>query len=338
MQSAIGNQKSAILNRKSGSALVVVMWILMIIALIVGMFAFEMQLESRMISLQRKRFKADQLALAGVEMAKAMLVFEEEENTTGEKIIYEDPYLNQAVKISEALPINYSEPFGDGEITVKIDYEEGRLNIRTLGTDGWRMLFEQAGIPNTRWDSMLDCLLDWQDENDLHQLNGAESDDPFYRRRGYECKNAPVDTVDELLLIKNWGEEVLYGTPADLETDTPIRGIAGQLTTWGQGKINPNSASPEVLNGLSISDGMIDAILEIRRGPDGEDGTADDGITEEDFTAMGLDGGIFTLKPEYVKVMAIGDVAGVQSRISCIFKLGEKEAVPLFWLEGKTSE
>jgi general secretion pathway protein K len=196
------------------------------------------------------------------------------------------------------------------------------------------MLFEQAGIPNTQWSEMLDCLMDWQDENELHQLNGAESDDPFYKKRGYGCKNAPVDTVDELLLIKNWGEEVLYGTPPEIKTDSPINGIAEQLTTWGSGKINPNSASSEVLNSLTISDGMIDAILEIRLGPDGKAGTEDDGITEEDFTAMGLDGGIFTLKPEYVKVTSIGDVAGVKSQISCIFKLGDKEPVPLFWLEG----
>jgi general secretion pathway protein K len=185
---------------------------------------------------------------------------------------------------------------------------------------------------------MRDCLTDWQDEGDLHQLNGAESDDPFYRNRGYECKNAPVDTVDELMLIKNWGEEVLYGAPPGLETEEPITGIADQLTTWGGGKINPNSASPEVLNSLTIPDGTIDAILELRKGPDGIAGTDDDGITDEDFTAMGLDAGMFTLTPEYVRVTAIGNVGGIQSQISCIFKLGDKEPVPLFWTEGNKEE
>ena len=329
----------AIANRKSGSALVVVLWILMIIALIVSTFAFEMQLESKVITLQRKRFKADQLALAGVEMAKAMLAFKEEKNPTGEKIVYEDPYLNEAVKIADALPINYNESFGDGEVTVKIDYEEGRRNIKMLQPEEWKFMFEQAGIPNTRWDAMLDCLGDWQDPDDLHKLNGAESDDSFYKKRGYKCKNAPVDTVDELLLIKNWDEEILYGTPPGKKTDEPITGIANQLTTWGSGKVNPNSASTNVLNSLKISDSMINAILEFRNGQDGKEGTADDGISQKDFDAMGLEAtGKFTLKPDYVKVTAIGTVAGVQSQISCIFRLGEKVDVPLFWLEGKTSE
>jgi len=335
MKREAGNLKFG--NRR-GSALIVVMWILVIVAMIVSSFAFEMQLESRIISAQRKRFKADQLALAGVEMAKAMLSVKKDANKPDKETLSEDPYLNESAKLSEALPVEYREAFGDGEVTVKIDYEEGRLNVHTLSDEGWKLLFDQAGIPNTRWDAMLDCLKDWQDENDLHQLNGAESDDPFYKKRGYECKNAPVDTVDELLLIKNWGEEVLYGTPPGEEPDAPIAGIAKQLTTWGSGKINPNSASTQVLNGLNIPDSTIDAIQEMRLGPDGVAGTKDDGISAADFTAMGLSPDIFTLTPEYATVTAIGTVGGVQSKISCIFKLGEKEAVPLFWIEGKTTE
>ncbi len=325
---------------KRGSALVVVMWVLVIVAMIVSSFAFEMQMEARIISAQRKRFKADQLALAGIEMAKAMLFVEKDANKTDEdkKKMSEDKYLNNKDRLEEFLPVDYTEAFGDGEVTVKIDYEEGRHSIKTLTPKQWHMIFDQAGIPNSQWDKMLGCLKDWQDENDLHELNGAESDDSFYKKRGYECKNAPIDTVDELLLIKNWGKEVLYGTPEDEKTDNPITGIAKQLTTWGDGKIDPNSASVEVLNGLKISDGLIDAILEARLGPDGEAGTDDDGIRTEDFASMGLDAGVFTLTPYYASVTAIGTVGNVQSQISCIFKLGEKEPIPLFWLEGKLSK
>ncbi|MGE4490139.1 MAG: general secretion pathway protein GspK [Kiritimatiellales bacterium] len=319
-----------------GAALIVVMWVLVIVAIIVSSFAFEMQLEARMISAQRKRFKADQLALAAVELAKSMLCFEEE--NSADDIVYEDPWMNKAAQVAEGVSVDYSEEFGDGTVSVKIDYEESRRNIRTMTDDDWKLLFDQAGIPNTRWDAMLDCLEDWQDENDLHQLNGAESDDPFYREHGYECKNAPVDTVDELMLIKNWGEEVLYGTPEGGDTDSPIKGIADQLTTWGSGKVNPSSASAEVLYSLQISEATVEAILELRNGIDGEPGTDDDGLTQADFDGMGLSADMFTLKPEYAAVTASGKVGEVESRISCIFKLGEKEPSPLFWTEGNQAE
>jgi general secretion pathway protein K len=331
--------QSSIVNRKSGSALVVVLWILIIISLIVSMFAFEMQLEAKILTLQRKRFKADQLALAGVELAKSMIAFKDEENTTGEKVIYDDPYMSEASKITNGVPVNYSEPFGDGMVKLHIDYQEDRRYIKTMTRDDWEMLFNQAGIPNTDWDSLLGCLKDWQDDGDgdAHEINGAESDDQFYKKRGYECKNAPVDTVDELLLIKGWTTEILYGTPPDVKTDEPITGIADQLTTWGDGKVNPNNASREVLSSLNISEGMIDAIMELRMGPDGEPGTADDGIDMKDLAALGLPA-VFTLTPNYVSITSIGEVGGVQSKISCIFKLGEKESRPLFWLEGKQEE
>jgi general secretion pathway protein K len=326
MKSAIDSQAM-----KKGAALVVVMWVLILVAMIVSVFAFEMQMEARIISAQRKRFKAEQLALAGIELSRAMLSFKEE--NSAEEIIYEDPYLNAAAHIAKGFAVEYSEEFGDGEISIRIDFEESRLNIRTLTPDDWRMIFEQANIPNTRWDDMIDCLDDWQDENDLHQLNGAESDDPFYRERGYECKNGPVDTVDELMLVKNWGEDVLYGTP-----ENGISGIADWLTTWGDGKTDPSTASPEVLYSLSIPEETVKAILEIRRGIDGEDGTDDDGITQADFDAMGLDPKRFTLSPQYASVTSIGRVGNVENRISCIFNLGEDTLSPLFWTEGKLSE
>ncbi|MBM4152196.1 MAG: general secretion pathway protein GspK [Kiritimatiellaceae bacterium] len=185
---------------------------------------------------------------------------------------------------------------------VRIDFENGRRHVN-MSRDEWKLLFDQAGIPNTRWDEMLGCLEDWQDENDEHGLNGAESDDSFYVKREYECKNAPIDTVDELLLIKNWGAEVLYGTPPEEleDTDDPILGLADQLTVWGDGKINPNSATMEVLNSVStLSDDKIASIIEWRLGLDGIPGTKDDGITPDDFNALGLDSSLFSLVPDYV--------------------------------------
>jgi general secretion pathway protein K len=319
---------------RRGTALIVVMWVLAIVSLIVSSFAFEMQLESRVVTMQRKRFKADQLALAGVEIAKAMMAFEEE--NPSEERIYDDPWLAEASKITDGIPVRYTKQTSNGLIRVTIDYEKGRRNISQLSEDGWRELFVQTGVPNVDWDALLGCLTDWEDENDLHQLNGAESDDAFYRERGYECKNAPLDTVDELLLIKGWTEGILYGSSQgadDAVLETPMTGVASHLTTWGNGKVNPNSASREVLSSLYIEEELIDAILEARLGLDGEEGTEDDGLTQEDFAALGLNNDQFTLKPEYVNVSAEGEVGGVISRIDSVFKLGEKGPTALFWQE-----
>ncbi len=321
----------AIHSKKRGAALIVVMWVLLIVSLIVSTFAFEMQLEARLISAQRKRFKADQLALAGVELAKTMLAFEKDPFDPDD-VVYDDPYRNKASSIAKGIPVDFTEEIGDGTLTLHIDFEEGRRNIHKLSAEEWHEIFDQAGIPNVEWDSMLGALTDWEDENDLSQLNGAEKDDWFYREKGYGPKNAPVDTVDELLLIKGWEKEYLYGTGTNENVEIPIRGMAGQLTTWGNGEINPNTIQ-EVLNSIpNLSEGTIDAIMDAQLGPDGESGTEDDGITQEDLAALGL-GAPFSLKPKYVTLLSEGSVGGVVSTISAVFKLGGKESAPLFWLE-----
>jgi len=319
---------------KRGAALIVVMWVLLIVSLIVSSFAFEMQLEARIISAQRKRFKADQLARAGVELAKTMLAFEEDP-LEGDEVVYEDPFLSTAAQLAKGLSTSFSEELGDGTVTVHIGFEEKHLFIKTMSADDWDSLFEQTGVPSVDWDELYGCLVDWQDAGDASQLNGAESDDWFYKEKGYECKNAPVNTVDELLLIKGWTREVLYGSPPE-EEDNPMTGIAQHLTAWGdKGKLDPNSASPLVLLSVGLSEERVDDILEARLGPDGEEGTEDDGITQEDFAALGLSGDLFTLEPQYATILSEGFVGDVVSTISSVFKLGGEQPSPLFWLEGE---
>ncbi|QHI70457.1 type II secretion system minor pseudopilin [Tichowtungia aerotolerans] len=321
-------------KRKSGVALIIVMWVLVLVAMIVSSFAFEMKLESQIITAQRKRLKADYLALSGVELAKVMLVFEEDP-LEGDDVIYDDPWLAKAAQLSEGVPVSVEEEMGGGVIKLNINFEEGQRGISSLSDDEWKELFEQTGVPAAYSSELLGCLKDWQDENDLHELNGAESDDSFYRDRGYKCKNAPIDTVDELLLIKGWTEEIVYGTPTNKldETEYPMLGIAEFLTTWGEGKVNPNSASEEVLRSMYLSEDVIEAIMEMRLGPDGEAGTDDDGLTEEDFNQLGLDPEKFTLTPEFAKITSVGEVDGITAQISSVFRLGEEEPTPLFWLE-----
>lgn len=320
--------------QKSGAALIVVMWILVIVSLIVSSFAFEMKLESQLTAARRKRMKADQLAWAGIEMAKAMLAFKDpfaEEDT-----IYEDAFKGAASRALETGTATLTEELGSGTVTVEIEDAQGRFNIKTMTDEDWKDLFETAEIPATDWDEMIDCLADWQDENELKQLNGAESDDAFYRNKDYNCKNAPVDTVDELQLIKGWTEEYLYGTADDEESESTVRGIASMLTTWGDGKINPNSASREVLESMGLAEGYVDAILEGQLGLDGEAGTDDDGLSDSDFASLGIDGSAFDLEPLFLKITSTGEVGGLKSVISTVFKLGGSDLSPLFWLEGST--
>ena len=60
-------------SRKEGAALIVALWTLVILSLIVGSFAFEVNLEGMLVSHKRKKFRAEMMALSGLEYARAIL-------------------------------------------------------------------------------------------------------------------------------------------------------------------------------------------------------------------------------------------------------------------------
>src|ERR1035437_1280367 len=58
----------------SGSALIVVLWVIGLLSMFVMAFAFDMHVEARITSSWRKKLKAEYLAKAGIELARMMLI------------------------------------------------------------------------------------------------------------------------------------------------------------------------------------------------------------------------------------------------------------------------
>jgi general secretion pathway protein K len=83
---------------------------------------------------------------------------------------------------------------------------------------------------------IVDALIDWLDSNnDVTGSEGAEDD--YYKQKGYHCKNGPLDSLDELLLVKGFDKDLLY-----------TRNLKDYLTIAPtDGKINVNLASLQVL-------------------------------------------------------------------------------------------
>ena len=111
-------------------------------------------------------------------------------------------------------------------------------------------------------ENILDAMKDWMDEDDIVEgLGGAE--DSYYEslNNPYLCRNAPFQSLNELLLVRGITPELFYGT-----ADTP--GISAYLTVYGDGKININTADPKVLQALSseeLDSDMADEMVEYRK-------------------------------------------------------------------------
>jgi general secretion pathway protein K len=86
---------------------------------------------------------------------------------------------------------------------------------------------------------IVDALIDWLDpDNNTTGAEGAEDD--YYKQRGYRCKNGPLDSLDELLLVKGFDKELLI--------DKNLKSYLTIAPT--DGKVNLNTAPIQVLNAV----------------------------------------------------------------------------------------
>ena len=60
-------------SSRQGSALIVALWVLLVLAILIGTFAYDMRIESEVTTYARNRYKAEFLARAGVEWARLAL-------------------------------------------------------------------------------------------------------------------------------------------------------------------------------------------------------------------------------------------------------------------------
>lgn len=324
---------------RRGAVLLVALWVVIILSLMVSTLAFEMHVEAKVTSYYRSRMKAQYLSLAGLEWAKMLLV---KAGTNDPNLEEEFPDLFVAAELirrGNALT-GLTQELGDGTFTIDLVPEQGRRNVNRLSVEEWHEMLERNYVSEDLWDEMVDAFMDWVDRDEEHRLSGAESDDSYYEERGYEVKNAPIDTIDELVLIKGFTPEIVYGGPAEDPDFPPHPGIAQWLTTVGDGKININAAPVNVLlSMMDMDEFAVEAIMEGRLGLDGEPNTEDDGFESVDqmIQLTGLDpalAGLFTTRDrKFVRLKVVGEVGDVRAGIWAIYRLDGNRLVPHFWRE-----
>lgn len=324
---------------RRGGALIVALWVVVILSMLVGTLAFEMRIEAGITSQYRKRVKAAALARAGAEYARMLLLKSRRVDPTAEESFDEDPvYLNSMLLSRGVAVTGLEHEMGDGKFRLDILPEGSRRNVNRLQPAEWRELLRQAQVPEDLWEELIACAGDWIDADDNTKPNGAESDDAFYRERGYRVKNGPIDTIDELLLVKGFSEPILFGGVGP--DGEPMLGIAQWLTTWGDGRINANTAPFEVLMSIpGIAEWEADAIIEGRAGLDGVAGTRDDGYSSVDemLARTGINPALrayFSVRDvRFVRVTSRGEVQGVRYGVWAVFQVEGGRVHTIFWRE-----
>jgi hypothetical protein len=215
---------------------------------------------------------------------------------------------------------NLHRQMGDGEsYDVQITGECGRLNLNflTQGEDPnklriLRQYLNLKGIDLNDLDVMMDSLLDWVSQNrGLHHLNACPETDDYHPPHAGQ-----LFSVDELKKVCGWEE---FTSKPGWEQDFTVVGNCGPIDlAW---------ASRDVLRALpGLGDDGVDRFLQLRRGPDGIDGTADDfqfvatggtSVPPEAQAALGLN------PQQFQQIQALVQFKGPVMHIVSVGKSGE---------------
>jgi general secretion pathway protein K len=183
------------------------------------------------------------------------------------EIIYRSVNNNQSVILAgmESWKLdgtNYRMDMGDGGYSVRIVDEAGKISLNGMTDNSGivlKNLLLNQGVTPEKADIIVDSILDWKDEDDLHRLSGAENDYYLSLPNPYKARNANFETLDELILVKGITPEILYGRDK-------MRGIIHFLSMRSDTtQININTAPREVLAAIPGINGAIAAgIMEFR--------------------------------------------------------------------------
>lgn len=243
-----GGKESVVLKSK-GFALMMTLWVLVLLTVLAMSFSFS----TRRGSASTRNFKQDTqahyLAVSAYEKVIAYLMADKDL-----RVDFIDSEGNFHTD-TEREPIAGKRTVDGAELDIRITDEESRLNINFLNNPVLIRLFEHTGVPDDSIQEIVDSLADWKDPDNLHHLSGAE--DEYYGALGYSAKDRPLDVPEELLLIKGFTPDYLYGS----EDITPLYPL---ITTWSDG-ININTVSEELLKVLGFTDMEIDAIITHRQ-------------------------------------------------------------------------
>ncbi|MFZ4394914.1 MAG: general secretion pathway protein GspK, partial [Kiritimatiellia bacterium] len=269
------NQEPGTKNQEQGSGLIVAIWTIALLSILVISFAFDAHLETKVLSVTRKRHQAEYLAMSGITIAE-MLMDKQGAVSGGEapEAVAEDRWYQPALLLSRGKPVTgLVEKLGEGYIRLDIEPELGRRDVNNLTVDDWERILRVGGVPDEFWPTLIDSFNDWKDTDKIPLQNGAETEDYYATLSPPYCaRNGNVDTVRELLLVKGFHEAILSGGVLNPD-DPPARrktlsGIQDMLTTYGGKRVNVNAAGLRVLMTLpGVDDLVAHAIMEERERP-----------------------------------------------------------------------
>ena len=252
-------------HKGQGSILIMSLWILSIVTLLASGIAFMASQRLRIITSYSATVQDRYIQWAAFTWSTKVLL---ENNTEVYQSLNQGwsenkAYLDAPIE-KDLYDIIYEEVDIDGHILKKtgVTDEERKININ------FATKIILMNLPDAT-EEVVDAIVDWRDEDHRRERYGAEDDDYQNADPPYEAKDSFLESLEELFLIKGFSED-LY------KKWRPF------ITEYGDGRVNINTASREVMLILGLDENLADKIIEFRIGEDRLEGSADDGVFKDE--------------------------------------------------------
>jgi len=292
-------------HQPAGIALLIVMCAIFVLSILAAGLAYSMKVEGTLAQHADTDQRLVWLGRSGAELARWVLV---QETTTQPFDSLNQIWAGGTGSMGETnSPLhgidlkNYT--IGDGTVSLNIIDLDRYANINSpTGAPLITQALTLMGVDAGQISVVSDSIQDWVQGGDTPRIAGAKNEYYLGLDPPYNCKEAPMDDLSELLLVKGiWDHpEIYWGGAATNHPGPSFQhhlgfGNAGEVpnypfglvdvfTPFSSGYININTADRNVLQIVMMAAGMdigsaetsADGILKYRAGPDGVEGDADD--------------------------------------------------------------
>ena len=246
---------------RRASILIIALWTLCFMASFCVVIGYSVRSK---LSLVKRLNERDALSFIGEAGVKRGIDQIQRESKKDYISLKDDWYSNKAAFTDVAL--------GGGSFALDIEDEASKVNINTSDIKVLSRIFSLVlNIGEQEAQDLAASVIDWRDTDSELILPLGSAEDSYYRNSvpEYEAKDTDFEVIPEVLLVKGMNKE-------------HFDKVKNYLTIYGNGKVNINTASKQVLSALGISDDIVNDIFSYRAGEDKDLNTKDDNVFQSD--------------------------------------------------------
>lgn len=258
-------------NSRRGSILIITLWSLCLLSAFAVILGYQTRQGLMVVKRLDERDNLRFIAEAGIKRAIIELGKEEEKtydalNDWWSSNIGVFKYITVGDGISNICYNYIDEKTGTLETRFGLVDEERKININKASRVVLERFFRiRASLDDVEAQELAASILDWRDADSELSIPLGSAEDSYYRNAQYpyEAKDANFEVLDEVLLVNGMTNQI-------------FEKVKDYVTIYGDGKVNINTTSKDILLALGMNEEMADKIMVLRSGKDGIAGNADD--------------------------------------------------------------